>query len=63
MDYEKSYENLKKALVELSEENKSIPVIVEGEKDIDALFKLDITCEMISLNVGMSLTDFCDHIA
>ena len=63
MDYEKSYEDLKKALVELSEENKNIPVIVEGEKDIDALRKLDITGEIITVNVGMSLTDFCDHIA
>jgi len=63
MDYEKSYEDLKKALVELSEENKNIPVIVEGEKDIDALRKLDLTGEIITVNVGMSLTDFCDHIA
>jgi len=63
MDYEKSYEALKKALVELSEENKNTPVIVEGEKDIEALRKLDLTGVIISLNVGMSLTDFCDHIA
>lgn len=63
MDYEKSFEYLKKALDELSEENKTIPVIVEGEKDIEALRKLDITGEIITVNVGMSLTDFCDHIA
>jgi len=63
MDYEKSYEDLKKALLELSEENKKIPIIVEGEKDIDALRKLDLKGVIISLNKGMSLTDFCDHIA
>jgi len=63
MDYEKSYEDLKKALLELSEENRIVPVIVEGEKDIEALRKLDLTGEIITLNVGMSLTDFCDHIA
>ena len=63
MDYEKSLEYLKKALGELSEENKSIPVIVEGEKDIEALHKLNLTGEIITVNVGMSLTDFCDHIA
>ena len=63
MDYEKSYDDLKKALLELSEENKNIPVIVEGEKDIEALRKLDLTGVIISVNVGMSLTDFCDHIA
>ena len=63
MDYEKSLENLKKALDELSEENKKIPVIVEGEKDIEALHKLGLTGKIITVNVGMSLTDFCDKIA
>jgi len=63
MDYEKSLENLKKALYELSEENKKIPVIVEGEKDIEALHKLGLTGKIITVNVGMSLTDFCDKIA
>ena len=63
MDYEKSLEYLKKALDELSEENKKIPVIVEGEKDIEALCKLGLTGKIITVNVGMSLTDFCDHIA
>ena len=63
MDYEKSLENLKKALDELSEENKKVPVIVEGEKDIEALRKLGLTGEIITVNVGMSLTEFCDHLA
>ena len=63
MDYEKSLENLKKALYELSEENKKIPVIVEGEKDIEALHKLGLTGKIITVNIGMSLTDFCDMLA
>jgi 5S rRNA maturation endonuclease (ribonuclease M5) len=63
MDYEKSFEDLKKSIAELTEENKKIPVIVEGEKDIEALHKLDLTGEIIRLNVGMSLTDFCDRLA
>ena len=63
MDYEKSFEDLKKALAELSEDNKVIPIIVEGEKDIDALRKLGIIGTIISLNAGLSLTDFCDTVA
>lgn len=63
MDYEKSFEDLKKALNELSEDNKVIPIIVEGEKDIDALRKLGLSGTIISLNAGMSMTDFCDSVA
>ncbi len=39
MDYKKSFEDLEKALSELREENKSIPIIVEGEKDREALIQ------------------------
>lgn len=63
MDYKKSLEDLEKALTELREDNKEIPIIVEGEKDIDALHKLDINGIIISVNIGVSLTDFCDQIA
>ncbi|PNX49355.1 MAG: hypothetical protein BV457_01995 [Thermoplasmata archaeon M9B1D] len=63
MDYKKSLEEIEKALIELREENKKIPVIVEGEKDIEALKKLGVTGVIISLNSGSSLIDFCDKIA
>jgi len=63
MDYRKSFENLEKALLELQDENKSIPIVVEGDKDIKALRKLDIGGSIISVNAGVSLIDFCDKIA
>jgi len=63
MDYKASLEELEKALEELKEENKTIPIIVEGDKDIEALRILDITGTIVSLNVGMSLPNFCDKIA
>ena len=63
MDYKKSLEEIEKALIELREENKKKPVIVEGEKDIEALKKLGVTGIIISLNSGSSLIDFCDKIA
>lgn len=63
MDYKKSLENLETALLELRDENKRIPVIVEGNKDIDALRKLDIGGTIIRVNAGISLIDFCDKIA
>ncbi|KYK29284.1 hypothetical protein AYK20_05655 [Thermoplasmatales archaeon SG8-52-1] len=63
MDYKKTLEDIQKALSELNEDNKKIPIIVEGEKDIEALRKLDINGTIVSLNKGISITDFCDHLA
>jgi len=63
MDYKKSFEDLEKALFELREENKKIPIIVEGEKDREALQRLECKGEIISVNAGISLTDFCDRLA
>jgi len=63
MDYKASLEELEKALEELKEANKTIPIIVEGDKDIEALRILDITGTIVSLNTGMSLPNFCDKIA
>ena len=63
MDNKKSLENIEKALLELQEENKYIPIVVEGDKDIEALRKLDINGKIICVNAGLSLIDFCDRIA
>jgi len=63
MDYKKSLEDIEKALSELRDENKAIPIVVEGDKDIEALRKLDVKGTIISVNTGISLTDFCDKIA
>ena len=63
MDYEKSLEELEKILEELKEENKKIPIVVEGDKDVEALRKLGMTGEIIRFNTGMSIPDFCDMIS
>jgi len=63
MDYKASLEVLEKMLKELQEENITIPILVEGEKDIAALRKLGIAGTVLSVNAGMSLISFCDMIA
>ena len=63
MDYKKSLEDIEKALTELQEENKNIPILVEGDKDIEALYKLNIKGTILSVNKGISLTNFCDNVA
>jgi len=63
MDYEKSLENIENALLDLKMENIKIPIIVEGEKDMEALNKLDVKGTIIRVNLGISLTHFCDKLA
>jgi 5S rRNA maturation endonuclease (ribonuclease M5) len=63
MDHKKSLEDIEKMLLELQEENKSIPILVEGDKDVLALRKLGVRGVIISINKGKSLPDFCDSLA
>ncbi|MFH1101375.1 MAG: toprim domain-containing protein [Methanobacteriota archaeon] len=63
MDYETTLEELEQTIDDLQEENKTVPIIVEGKKDVNALRKLGITGKIIPLNTGASLSSFCDQIA
>ncbi|MBN1859966.1 MAG: topoisomerase [Candidatus Thermoplasmatota archaeon] len=63
MDDEQTLQELEELLDELAEENRSTPVIVEGDKDINALRKLGLTGEIIRFNKGQSVSNFCDLIA
>jgi 5S rRNA maturation endonuclease (ribonuclease M5) len=63
MKNEETLEELEKELIELREENKTVPILVEGDKDSIGLRKLEITGEIIRFNTGLSVPDFCDMIA
>jgi 5S rRNA maturation endonuclease (ribonuclease M5) len=63
MDDQQTLEELEELLSELGQQNKTIPIIVEGEKDITALRMLGITGEIIGFNKGKSVSNFCDIIA
>jgi len=63
MDYEKSIYDLEKILDDLRDKNIDVPIIVEGDKDIEALKKLNIKGIILSLNKGISIINFCDLIA
>jgi 5S rRNA maturation endonuclease (ribonuclease M5) len=63
MDYKKNFQELEKGLFELIEENKKVPIVVEGDKDVFSLRKLGIIGEIITINSGFSIIDFCDKIA
>ena len=63
MDDEQKLQELEETLVELREENKTVPIIVEGDKDITALRRLEMIGEIIRFNKGQSVSNFCDTIA
>jgi 5S rRNA maturation endonuclease (ribonuclease M5) len=56
-------ERLRKVIEALYEVNKRFPVIVEGKRDSQALRKLGLVGEMITLHSGKGLYDFCEDIA
>ncbi len=63
MDSKAALEKLEKAIDELREKNKTIPIIVEGEKDVAALHSLDIHGEIFMLHCGKDIAAFCDDVA
>ena len=63
MDDSERLEKLGKLLDELDEASKEMPVIVEGKRDRKALRALGIDGEIIELNVGKSIVDFCEGVA
>ena len=63
MDYRKTLDDLTKLLDELKQDNQHTPIIVEGPHDKTALGTLGLTGPIISLNKGISITNFCDQIA
>lgn len=46
----------------LIEENENTPIIVEGKRDEIALRKIGLKGEILRLNLGMTLTSFCEFI-
>lgn len=63
MNLERCIEEVELALDELVEVNTSVPVIVEGVKDRQALRKLGLTGDIVTINKGISLSDFADLVS
>jgi len=63
MDIITCLEEIEKNIDELKIENERMPIIVEGKKDVAALRLLGCSGVIITVNKGVSLTEFCDRIA
>lgn len=56
-------ERLKEFLSSLNEINKSVPIIVEGKRDVLALRRLGFIGEIITVHSGKGLYEFCQDIS
>lgn len=63
MRTEELLEKIEEVLSELKTLNADTPVIVEGESDIKALRELGLKGEIIQINRGQPLFNFCEEIA
>ena len=58
---ERALDELRSMIDEINESR--IPVIVEGRKDVIALRDIGIEGEIIKLNTGKSIVNFCEDVA
>ena len=56
-------ERLREVLQTLYEVNKRVPIIVEGRRDIEALRRIGLVGDIITLHAGKGLYEFCEGIA
>lgn len=56
-------ERLREVFEALYEVNKKFPVIVEGRRDSEALRRLGLAGEIITLHRGNNLYEFCEEVA
>ena len=55
MNIEESVEEVDRVIDQLTDKNKTVPIIVEGKKDTKTLRKLGLNGIIIELNKGLSL--------
>lgn len=63
MNLNEALEEIEKAIEEIKEKNKNVPILVEGEKDVMALQNLGISGKIITIHCGKEIANLCDYIA
>ncbi len=58
---ERALDELRDMINEINESH--IPIVVEGSNDVETLRKIGIQGEIIKLNSGKSIVDFCETLA
>jgi 5S rRNA maturation endonuclease (ribonuclease M5) len=60
---EELLEKILEVVDELKEANETMPIIVEGEADVRALRELGLKGDILPINTGQSLFNFCEDLA
>jgi len=63
MNVDEVLEGLLQALDDLADDNQVTPVIVEGEKDVASLRSLGVEGEILRVNSGLALFNFCEEVS
>jgi 5S rRNA maturation endonuclease (ribonuclease M5) len=62
MSREDLLEIVEHVISELKSANRSMPIIVEGERDEKSLRRLGFQGEILKLNIGLSIINFCERL-
>ena len=60
---EERLEQIEKVLEELEDLSETVPIVVEGLRDVNALKRLGITKNVLPLNQGKTIFSFCEGIS
>ena len=60
---EERLDALERNVEELLRLNLDMPIVVEGKRDVAALRQLGLTGEILTVNEGVPLIEFCDRLA
>nr|AKQ02669.1 hypothetical protein [uncultured euryarchaeote Rifle_16ft_4_minimus_37664] len=63
MDYQALHDDLARVLEDLIEKNHTVPVLVEGERDVRALRALGVSGDLRVVNRGTTLFAVCEEVA
>lgn len=63
MNYDGNLEEIEEIIRRLRVLNESVPIVVEGENDVDALRLLGVEGKILTVHSGKGIVDFCDMIA
>jgi len=56
-------QEFQKLIHQLVEYNQQVPVVVEGQRDVESLKRLGLTGELLKLHTGKTIHDFCEELA
>ena len=63
MDQAERLQRLEKLMEELQQENLTVPVLVEGKRDVEALRNIGLEGEILMVHEGHTIIEMCEALA